>query len=57
MNCPKCGAEMDGPVRDYEYNIISKEKISYDMYSCPKCMELIFKNIIRLIKEKPWSVS
>lgn len=55
MECPKCGTGMSGPARDYEDILLNNgKKIYYDVWSCPKCMELIINGVPA---KEPWSVS
>lgn len=58
MNCPECGTIMSGPARDYEDVMLTGgKKVYYDVWSCPKCMELVIKTVEFIESIEPWSVS
>jgi len=54
--CPECGHDMDGPAKDSELTMIHGKIIKryYIMWSCPNCMELIIRPVM---KEKPWRIA
>jgi len=43
MDCPSCGRKNMIKASDSEFDSVKCEQVYYDMYHCPRCMELKFK--------------